>query len=209
MHASHRDIDYWRGIARQRFLTALQVPTFKLAEVVTLWSRSFDGLTIEKLSWSLPFGNVAEAYLLKPRHMQDKLPGVLALHDHGGNKFFGKSKLVRVDGNPHKHLVTHQNTYYGGLAWANELAKRGYVVLVHDVFPFESRRIRFDDLPPGLPRSLLQNPLEIEEPAEDTRNQDNALEVLDDTIDGYESYNACARQMEAVIAKTMFVGGVT
>ena len=35
------------------------------------------------------------------------------------------------------------------------------------------------------------------------------MDVLDDTIAGYERYNACARQMEAVIAKTMFVGGVT
>ncbi|HCG64002.1 MAG TPA: hypothetical protein DEZ27_09460 [Sphaerochaeta sp.] len=209
LHASHRDIDSWRTFARQRFLTALQVPSFELPEVATIWSRSFDGLTIEKLRWSLPFGNATEAYLLKPRYMQGKLPGVLALHDHGGNKFFGKSKLVRVDGTPHKHLATHQDTYYGGLAWANELAKRGYVVLVHDVFPFESRRIRFDDLPPGLPRSLLRNPVEIEEPAVNTRNKGNVMDVLDDTIDGYERYNACARQMETVIAKTMFVGGVT
>lgn len=209
LHASHQDIDTWRPSARQRFLQALQVPSFELPEVVTLWSRTFEGLTIEKLRWSLPVGHTTEAYLLKPRHVHGKLPGVLALHDHGGNKYFGKSKLVRVDGTPDNHLVAHQDTYYGGVAWANALAERGYVVLVHDVFPFESRRIRFDELPPGLPRSLLRNPLEIEEPVEDTRTRDNSQEFLDDTIDGYDRYNACARQMEAVIAKTLFVGGTT
>ena len=31
--------------------------------------------------------------------------------------------------------------YYGGVGWANEIAKRGYAVLVHDTFPFASRRV--------------------------------------------------------------------
>ena len=33
------------------------------------------------------------------------------------------------------------------MSWANELAKRGFAVLVHDAFAFASRRVRYADLP--------------------------------------------------------------
>ena len=44
-------------------------------------------------------------------------------------------------------MMRHQEQYYGGMAWANELARRGYVVLVHDTFTFGSRRMRLADVP--------------------------------------------------------------
>jgi len=44
-------------------------------------------------------------------------------------------------------MLRHQDQYYGGMAWANELARRGYVVLVHDTFTFGSRRMRLADVP--------------------------------------------------------------
>lgn len=40
--------------------------------------------------------------------------------------------------NQHPTMKEHQQVYYGGRAWANELAKRGYVVLVSDAFTFAS-----------------------------------------------------------------------
>ena len=46
----------------------------------------------------------------------------------------------------HPLMVDHQLDDYEGRAWANEIAKRGYVVLVHDAFAFASRRIRFEDM---------------------------------------------------------------
>ena len=72
---------------------------------------------------------------------------VLGLHDHGGNKFMGWRKIVRTDDNPWPIQATHQERYYGGVAWANELARRGYAVLVNDTFPFASRRVRIADVP--------------------------------------------------------------
>ena len=43
------------------------------------------------------------------------------------------------DGRPnHPMFVEYREDYYGGVAWANELAKRGYAVLCHDTFPFGS-----------------------------------------------------------------------
>ena len=45
-------------------------------------------------------------------------------------------------------MVEHQKSYYSGQAWANEIAKRGYVVLVSDAFPFASRQGYFlQDVP--------------------------------------------------------------
>ena len=54
-----------------------------------------DDLHIEHLSWQLPYGPPTEAVLLKPASAQGRLPGVLALHDHGGNKYFGWRRLPR------------------------------------------------------------------------------------------------------------------
>jgi dienelactone hydrolase len=88
--------------------------------------------------------------LLKPAGARGKLPGVLALHDHGGNKYMGWRKIVRTDGKPWAVQEKHHANYYGGVAWANEIAKRGYVVLVHDTFPFASRRVMVKDVPERL-----------------------------------------------------------
>jgi dienelactone hydrolase len=104
-------------------------------------------LAIEHLMWQLPYGPPTEALLLKPAGATGKLPAVLALHDHGGNKYFGTRKITRTTNDPHPLMITHQNQYYGGVAWANELARRGYVVLVPDAFTFGSRRVRVGDLP--------------------------------------------------------------
>ena len=65
-----------------------------------------------------------------------------ALHDHGGMKYMGWRKIVRTDDHPWPVQAKHQEKDYAGTAWANEIAKRGYAVLVHDTFPFGSRRVR-------------------------------------------------------------------
>lgn len=53
------------------------------------------------------------------------LPALLALHCHGGQKVFGIEKITKTDGAQHPMMAEHQDTYYGGKAWANEMAKRG------------------------------------------------------------------------------------
>ncbi len=78
---------------------------------------------------------------------QGPLPAVLALHDHGGNHYFGLRKITRTSDRPHPDMVRHQELAYGGVGWANRIAKRGYAVLVHDAFSFASRRVLAADLP--------------------------------------------------------------
>ena len=114
------------------------------------WQGEYDGLHVERLTWQLPCGPRTEAVFLKPAGSQGRLPAVLGLHDHGGNKFMGWRKIARVDGKPWPIQAAHQENYYGGVAWANEIAHRGYAVLVHDTFPFASRRVRVKDVSPSV-----------------------------------------------------------
>jgi dienelactone hydrolase len=114
---------------------------------------------------------------------------VIGLHDHGGNKYFGHRKISRVSEAMHPLMKRHQEHYYGGVAWANELARRGYAVLVHDAFLFGSRRIRLADVPAVLKR--------------------NVNEVTEETEPLIAAYNTWAAQQETVVAKSLFCAGLT
>src|SRR5690348_15392244 len=141
----------WQARARQRYHDALLQPDSGSTPRASVQHHiEYDGLAIEHLTWQLPYGPATEALVLKPAKSSGRLPAVLGLHDHGGNKYFGYRKITRISNDPHPMLVKHQAEYYSGLAWANELARRGYVVLVHDAFTFGSRRMRAADLPDAI-----------------------------------------------------------
>ena len=177
-------------MARARFLEAVMSPRGALTPAVVLQHQlEFDGLSIEHLQWQLPYGPTTEALLLKPVGSRGKLPGIIGLHDHGGNKYFGLRKITRRSKDPHPAVVRHQEHYYGGVAWANELARRGYVVLVHDAFTFGSRRMRLADLPAAIRNNMVESNPESEE------------EI--------DHYNQFAANHEHIIAKSLFSAGMT
>ncbi|MCE5272111.1 hypothetical protein LLH00_12615, partial [bacterium] len=184
------DLKAWRERAHGRTLERMAVPEIGPApEVKVNRKYTFDGLEIEELSWQLPYGRPSEAYLLKPAGATGKLPGILALHDHGGWKYFGKRKITKTSAEQHPMIVEHQKADYGGRAWANEVARRGYVVLVHDTFPFASRRVLLRDVPEVIRRGLTDdNP---EEPK------------------NVEAYNNWASDHESIMAKSLFCAGTT
>ncbi len=111
------------------------------------------------------------------------------MHDHGGNKYFGTRKIARMGDELHPMMVRHQERYYGGVAWANELAKRGYAVLVHDTFAFASRRVRAGDLP-----AIIKGDLKEVQP-------ESEAEI--------EAYNRFAGEHEHLMAKSLFCAGTT
>lgn len=110
------------------------------------WSD--DGVDGEQVSWSVGFGPRTIAWVLKPAGQTSPLPGQLALHDHGHFKFFGKEKIADGPDGPVTSLNGFRDTYYGGRAFANALAKEGFVVVVHDSFLWGSRRFPLDVMPP-------------------------------------------------------------
>lgn len=185
-----QDVDAWRTLARSRLQECLAAPPLPpVPEVEVVAQGEYDGLDMEHLRWRLPYGPPTEAFLLKPVGASGPLPGVLGLHCHGGVKFFGKEKITRYGAGQHPMMRAHQAQYYGGAAWANELAKRGYVVLVHDAFPFASRRVRLSDVPEAMRNGLAD------------------LDPTDET--GILAYNQWAAQHESVMAKSLFCAGVT
>lgn len=107
------------------------------------WGK--DGLTAQEVSWSVGFGPRTYAYLFKPAGATKPLPGILALHDHSGYKFYGKEKIA--DGPDALPLMNEfRQVPYGGRAYVNALAREGFVVLVHDVFLWGSRGFPYETM---------------------------------------------------------------
>ena len=149
------NLDAWRKSARKRVMERMAVPDIGVTPKVNVNKQySYDGLHVEELTWQLPYGRSTEAILLKPLNAKGRLPAILAFHDHGGNKYFGTRKITRTSDQQHPVMEAHQKEYYEGFAWANEIAKRGYVVLVPDAFPFASRRVMIQDVPVHLRQGL-------------------------------------------------------
>jgi len=183
------DLDAWRAQALAALEEKLLGPTLPApGDVTVLAEHREDGLCIEELQWQLPYGPPTRAARLRPADQSGPLPAILALHCHGGLKFWGHEKITRY-GQQHPLMVAHQAQYYSGRAWANEVAKRGYVVLAPDAFPFASRRVRLADVPEELRQGVTDPALSDHE--------------------GIARYNAWAAQHESVMAKSLFCAGVT
>ena len=184
------NVDEWRKAARKRTIERMSIPNIGgMPKVNVNKQYTYEGLHIEELSWQLPYGRATEAILLKPENAKGKLPAVLAFHDHGGNKYFGTRKITKTSDQQHPTMIQHQKEYYEGAAWANEIAKRGYVVLVPDAFTFASRRVMMQDVPEFLRDGLNDN---------DPENPENI-----------NKYNQWAGQHEHVMAKSLFCAGTT
>jgi dienelactone hydrolase len=185
-----QNVDTWRKQAKQRLLDRMAVPNIGgMPSVKVDKQYSYDGLHIEELTWQLPYGRPTQAILLKPENAKGKLPAILAFHDHGGNKYFGCKKITKTSDEQHPMMKEHQQSYYSGHAWANEIAKRGYVVLVPDAFTFGSRRVMLQDVPEHLRNGLTDD---------NGNNQENI-----------DKYNKWAGEHEHVMAKSLFCAGTT
>jgi dienelactone hydrolase len=184
------DIEAWRTQARRRLLACLSQPDAGgVPQATAQHVFEFDGLHVEHLTWQLPYGPPTEAVFLKPTGAKGPLPAVLGLHDHGGNKYFGTRKISRISDDVHPVMLRHQHDYYGGVGWANELARRGYAVLVHDTFAFASRRVRAADVAAPAKGDLVE------------ANPESEQEIA--------AYNRFAAAHEHLMAKSLFCAGTT
>jgi dienelactone hydrolase len=145
-----------------------------------------DGVDGEAVSWSVGFGPRTEAWVLRPAGVPGPLPGVVALHDHSGYKFYGKEKIADGPNGSEPGMDAFREQMYGGRAYPNELARRGFTVLVPDVFLWGSRRFPLEVMP-------------------------DRIRELAETTDGTEAerYNAAARPHEDLVAKYCELLGTT
>ena len=190
-----KDIHTWKEKARSKveeFLGAPDVKNIPKAQIEKKYS--YDGLDIEELSWQLPYGRPTKAILLKPSGATQPLPGILGLHDHGGNKYFARRKITQTGADQHPLMREHQTQYYEGRAWANEIAKRGYVVLVPDNFTFGSRRVWYQDV-----SGFGHGPLKTENRSDDEPEKPKNIQM----------YNEWAGHHEHIMAKSLFSAGMT
>jgi dienelactone hydrolase len=185
----------WKKEALAKVKELVASPAIPQAPTVTVEKKyTYDGLDIEELSWQLPYGRPTKALLLKPAGTTRRLPGILALHDHSGEKYYGYGKITRTSNEQDPHLREHQAGYYEGTAWANEVAKRGYVVLVPDAFLFGSRRVHYEDVDGiswGMPKVEAKTDADITTPEE------------------VAAYNAWSSAHEHVMSKSLFCAGTT
>lgn len=184
------ELEAWQALAKKSIADRLSVPRLGTTPEVEVKEQfTFDGLQIEKLTWQLPYGRPTEAVVLKPAEVKGPLPGILAFHDHSMDKFHGHAKIVQTAKERDPLIAAHQKEYYSDRAWANEIARRGYVVVIADAFDFGSRRVKLEDVPADL-RQGLRDPDEGDPKS-------------------IKAYNNWAAAHEHVMAKSLFSAGTT
>jgi dienelactone hydrolase len=151
-------------------------------------SFEYNGTLIERVSYAQAFGPRTEGYFLKPIGADGALPCVVALHDHGGFKYWGKEKIVALPNEP-AMLGKFKEKCYGGLSWASELVRRGFAVFAPDVFLWGSRKVSLDAIPEYASEAYRHHPAGSPE--------------------SIEAYNAFTAAHENIVAKSLFLSGST
>lgn len=129
-----------------------QVP--RTPSVTEEGSEIVDGVTVRRLRWSVGYGPDTTAWLLRPAGVRGPLPGVLGMHCHGGVRSVGAEQLVDLGSSGSPRAAQLRAAYYSGRSPANDLARRGYQVLVHDTFSWGSRRFDLSQPTPRLAAHL-------------------------------------------------------
>ena len=144
-----RDLRAWQRTARERLLELLHYrPASVAPDVEVLDRKERDGFIEERLTFRTTPHFRVPAHLLIPTDRKGPVPGIVALHDHGGFYFWGREKLIQID-NEHPVLTKFKQQYYGGRSIANELVKQGYAVIAIDMFYWGERRYLLPDDPPA------------------------------------------------------------
>jgi dienelactone hydrolase len=125
------------------------------------------------------------AFVLVPKGLTKPAPAVVVLHDHGGFYFWGREKVADIE-DEHPVLADFKRRYYAGKGIASELARRGYVAIVIDMFYWGERRMLLDD-----------------DPA-DWRERPPSV-----TAQRIAEFNRRAGESESLVARTIYAAGFT
>ncbi|GGF93182.1 hypothetical protein GCM10007304_03800 [Rhodococcoides trifolii] len=135
-----------RSTLRRDILRALGMPPDLPTRVPTVtrgrtWTR--DGVDGTELRWAS-----THAWLLRPAGTaHTALPAVLLMHGHDGVKRYGKEKVADGPDGTAPGVAALRRHGYDDRSVASGLVGAGFVVLVHDVFPWGSRRVEWDEFP--------------------------------------------------------------
>ena len=146
-HFQPADFAGWSRETRARFVDLLHYappPTDLAPEIVARYD--YPDFTRESLLISTaPWSRVPCDLLLPKRPRASPGPAIVALHCHGGAFRWGREKVLEAPDPESENPVLrrYRQTLYGGRAYANALARRGYVVAVIDAFYFGDRGLRY------------------------------------------------------------------
>ncbi len=95
------------------------------------------------------------ATVLIPKGVPRPCPGIVALHDMGGFRVFGREKLLAFEGEP-EYLTEFREHHYKGVSIMAELVRRGYVVVAIDALCFGRRTVEAAQDPLGFQQRRLE-----------------------------------------------------
>lgn len=146
-----KDLEAWKAEARAKIFELLLYRPEHCSPQAQIVERVDKGDYIrEYLHFHTTPDIEVPAYFLYPKHAKFPVPGVVALHDHGGFYYWGKEKFIEME-NENPVLTRYRQEYYDGLSFPITLARHGYAVLVTDMFYFGERRLILDaDLQEGI-----------------------------------------------------------
>jgi dienelactone hydrolase len=186
LQPSAAPLDTWKPATRARVLSLLHYappPCDPAAE--TLERVDCGDYVRERVAFNTTPDVRVPAFVLVPKGRQGRLPAIVALHDHGGFYLWGKEKLVAIDGE-HPVLAGFRTRSYGGRSIAIELVRRGYVVVVIDMFYWGDRRMLLADDPADW--------------------RDRPASMPDARVD---AFNARASSNEQLVGRTIYSAGFT
>ncbi|AKD05679.1 hypothetical protein PKOR_12200 [Pontibacter korlensis] len=136
-----KNTEKWRKSARAKLHELLAFdPEPAPLNTKVLSTTKRDGYTQHLVRYNVNNLQKTEAFLLVPDNITKPAPAVIALHDHGGFYFYGKEKHTFTDNQP-LILKEYIQNLYEGRHYADELARRGFVVLCPDAIYFGSQKI--------------------------------------------------------------------
>ena len=108
----------------------------------------FHKFDLHKIEYCVEPGLSIFAYLLIPKNLKSKVPGILALHEHNDEYKAGKSETIGLVQNPEytkleavapdpRHVTPESHRQF---AYAKDLCEQGFVVLAPDFIGFEEYR---------------------------------------------------------------------
>lgn len=185
-----RDAEEWRaaGRAKMRELLAYEPGPAPLDPVIQRVENNEHHIKY-LVTYQVATNWSSEAYLLIPKGVSFPAPAVMALHDHGGFYYYGKEKISDFPNTP-EIVREFRDRYYGGEAYAEALARNGFVVLVPDAFYFGSQRLRPEEV-------------------SDYYTKDHPNLGAEDINEAIRAYNRFASGHETLTAKTIFAAGAT
>lgn len=189
-----RDFEDWKKKFRKKVGDLLSyTPNNVQLESQILEVIEKKGFRQEEVEFNTAENVRVRASVLIPQKKQEKYPAVIAMHDHSGFYYYGREKIIEADSSPNI-LNDFKEKSYEGKSWANELARRGYVVICIDAFYFGSRRLLLEDLNEEY-YSIL-----------DCEKLSNTNFQIDDYI---SKYNEICYKYETIIMKHILNSGST